>query len=688
MCRRNLLWDTAPAVCQKVSEKDAFTANVLTILLPLKIFRIFCFGEKLPSATDLSNTQHFNPMDKNTVTGLVLIVLVLIGFSWYNSAQQAEYQQMVQNDTTIVQTQAPKTQPSAVAAAPAATNDSLDVFREAKQGKAKDIVLKNNKITVTLNTRGGTLKEVKLNEYKSYADFEAERNVSLCLYNEKDASSNILLDTKEGVMAFNDYVFTPTAVTDSTATLTLQGAGGETITLDYKLLPDNYLLDFTVSSANLRRILPSSTRSLQMKWNDKVARHEKGFYFENMYSTLTYRLQNGETEKMSEAETEEVTAEDAVNWIAFKNQYFSSILIAEKPLKEVNLRSEQLPENGDHLKNYSAHMKADFDAEGKQPTRFQYYFGPNNYRLLQSMDEHSITGQDYDLQELVYLGWPIVRWINRYFTLYVFDFFTRMGLPMGIVLLLITILLRVIVYVPTRKSFMSSAKMRVLKPKVDEISAKYPKKEDAMKKQQEIMSLYSQYGVSPMGGCLPMLIQMPIWIAMFNFVPNAIEMRQQGFLWADDLSTYDSLISWSTPIWGLGNHISLFCLLFCATNLLYSFMTMRQQRESMSGEQAQQMKVMQWMMMLMPLFFFFMFNKYSAGLNYYYFISLLFSALTMWFLRKTTDDKKLLAKLEANFIANKNNPNKKPGGLAARLEALQKQQEEIMKRQQQARNRS
>lgn len=250
---------------------------------------------------------------------------------------------------------------------------------------------------------------------------------------------------------------------------------------------------------------------------------------------------------------------------------------------------------------------------------------------------------------------------------------------MGVVLLLITLLLRVIVYAPTKKSYMSSAKMRVLKPKVDEITAKYPKQEDAMKRQQEMMSLYSQYGVSPMGGCLPMLIQMPIWIAMFNFVPNAIELRQQSFLWADDLSTYDSILSWDYEIWGLGNHLSLFCLLFCATNLLYSYMTMRQQRETMSGEQAQQMKMMQWMMMLMPLFFFFMFNKYSSGLNYYYFISLLFSALTMWWLRKTTDDKKLLEKLEANYEANKNNPNKKVSGLAARLEALQKQQEEMMR---------
>lgn len=420
---------------------------------------------------------------------------------------------------------------------------------------------------------------------------------------------------------------------------------------------------------------------------DRVSQHEKGFYFENMYSTLTYKKHDDDTKKLSENETEEESVTESVDWIAFKNQYFSSVLMAADPMQKVNVKSQQLEENSGYLKNYSADMAASFDASGTKTTKFQFYFGPNNYRLLQSMDNFKVSEFDNDLQDLVYLGWPIVKWINRFFTLYVFDFLTKLGLPMGVVLLLITLLIRVIVYVPTRKSFLSSAKMRVLKPKVDAIAAKYPKQEDAMKRQQETMSLYSQYGVSPMGGCLPMLIQMPVLVAMFNFVPNAIELRQKSFLWADDLSTYDSIISWNTNIWGLGNHLSLFCLLFCATNLLYSIMTMKQQRETMSGEQAQQMKMMQWMMMLMPLFFFFMFNKYSAGLNYFYFISLLLGALTMWYLRKTTDDKKLLAKLEANYQANKNNPNKKPSGLAARLEALQKQQEEMLKRQQEIQQR-
>lgn len=626
-------------------------------------------------------------MDKNTIVGLVLMAAVIIGFGWYNSNQEAQLQHASQTEQTSQGKATPNNALSAQKPLTVSQTDSTDIFYAATKGQPQEVVLKNEKVSVKINTKGGAISEVKLNEYKSYKDFEAKKENALTLYNAKDAGLNFKVDTKEGTLSFEDYYFTPINATDSTVTMRLSANNGASIDIDYQLLPNNYLVNFSVKANGLQKYFPGATQTILLDWHDRVAQQEKGFYFENMYSTLTYKKHDDDTKKMSENETQEESVTESVDWIAFKNQYFSSVLLAAEPLKNVNVKSEQLEEGSGYLKNYSANMIASFDTKGAKATKFQFYFGPNNYRLLQSMDDYKISAHDNDLQGLVYLGWPIVKWINRFFTLYIFDFFTRLGLPMGIVLLLITLLLRAIVYVPTRKSFLSSAKMRVLKPKVDEIAAKYPKQEDAMKRQQETMTLYSQYGVSPMGGCLPMLIQMPIWIAMFNFVPNAIELRQQSFLWADDLSTYDSLISWNTNIWGLGNHLSLFCLLFCATNLLYSFMTMRQQRETMSGEQAQQMKMMQWMMMLMPLFFFFMFNKYSAGLNYYYFISLLFSALTMWYLRKTTDDKKLLAKLEANYQANKNNPNKKPSGLAARLEALQKQQEEMMKRQQEIQQR-
>ncbi len=616
-------------------------------------------------------------MDKNTVTGIVLIVLVLIGFSFYTSRQNVT----PASETVAAPQDEAETRADITEATPFHAVDTLSLFHAARGGVGQDIVLENSKVKVTLNTLGGRITEVMLKEYKD------QQKEPVKLFTEEDADLTFLFSLKQENVNTRDYVFTPTAVSDSSVTLQLASGNGETLTFDYVLQPDNYMVNFTISSHGLQNLFPAKSQSVDILWNDRIRQQEKGFDFENQYSALTYKLTGEGTEKLSAYETEEERVDQKVDWIAFKNQYFSSVLIGYQTFGDVQFRSVQEQKGSGYLKHYSAAMSTYFDPTGKQPTQFQFFFGPNQYRLLQSMDKYSLNEQDLELEDLVYLGWPIFKWINRYFTIYVFDFLTQLGLPMGVVLLLITLLLRAIVYVPTRKSFMSSAKMRVLKPKMEEINKKYPKQEDAMKKQQEIMSMYSQYGVNPMGGCLPTLIQMPIWIAMFNFVPNAIELRQQSFLWADDLSTYDDLIHWSTELPIIGNHISLFCLLFCATNLLYSYMTMRQQKDSLVGQQAEQMKIMQWMMYAMPVFFFFMFNKYSSGLNYYYFISLLASALTMWYLRKTTDDKKLLAKLEANYEANKNNPNKKPSGLAARLEALQKQQEALMEQQKRQRKR-
>ena len=607
-------------------------------------------------------------MDKNTITGIVLIALVLIGFSYFTGNQNA-----VTETAAPVAAEAP--QPRAAEPVAAAVADTTAPFYAARKGQAREVVLENEKVQVSVNTKGGRISKVVLKEYND------QQHRPVVLFAGEDADMDFVLDTKGEPLHTGDYYFTPLNATDSTVTMQLAAADGRALTLDYRLPRESYMVDMTLAARGLQSLFPAKADEVLIHWRDRIRQQEKGFYFENLYSALTYKLTGDDTEKLSEQESDEERVEAAVDWVAFKNQYFSAVLIGYQTFTDVDLKSVQLEEKSGYLKDYSAQMATAFDPSGQKPTQFQFFFGPNQYRLLQSMDDHSLGGKDLELEDLVYLGWPIVKWINRYFTIYVFDFLTQLGLPMGVVLLLITILLHIIVYVPRRKSYMSSAKMRVLKPKVDEINAKYPKQEDAMKKQQEIMALYSQYGVNPMGGCLPVLIQMPIWIAMFNFVPNAIELRQQSFLWADDLSTYDDVIRWSYELPLIGNHLSLFCLLFCATNLIYTYMTMRQQKETLSGQQAEQMKIMQWMMYAMPVFFFFMFNKYSAGLNYYYFISILAGALVMWYLRKTTDDAKLLAKLEANYQANKNNPNKKPSGIAARLEALQKQQEAMLEAQ-------
>ncbi len=626
-------------------------------------------------------------MDKNTLIGLLLIAAVLFGWSYMN---QPDPEQM--NAAQIAppqKEQAEKTNQDSANSLQAIDSTALfagqKLIADSTMTGEKNgfVTLKNENVTVEISKRGGVVSKVTLNNYKSYQDFKDEKNNPLQLYTTDNGlgEMNFSFKSANGTINTKDYLFTPIASTDSTVTMKLIAADSSALAFTYKLLPgDNYVMSMDVKAENLDKHIAADNKMLSIDWHQKLRSHEKGYTFENQYTNITYKLSADGTEKLSEMSNEQETAEGPTDWVAFKGQYFSTVFIA--PTSEFqNLKVEsnmpQSESDRSFLKDCHAAMEIPFDRTGEKATQFQFYFGPNKFSLLQSMDEKLAGEKALDLEELVYLGWPLIKWINRFFTIYVFDFFTSFGLPMGIVLLLITILLRFIVYAPTRKSFLSSAKMRVLRPKIDEISKKYPNQADAMKKQQETMALYSQYGVSPMGGCLPILIQMPIWIAMFNFVPNAIELRQQSFLWAEDLSAYDSPIEFGTHIWGIGDHLSLFCLLFCATNILYSWMSMRQQRESMPAEQLQQMKVMQWMMYLMPVMFFFMFNDYSSGLNYYYFISLLASALTMWYLRKTTDDAKLLEQLEANYKANKNNPNKKPKGLAARLEALQKQAAEM-----------
>ena len=629
-------------------------------------------------------------MDKNTITGLVLIAAVLFGYSfWANRNAEKYAEENPAEKVENVKVKASQQTSKIESQQPAENADTTSLFFASRQKNAQEaVILTNGKVEVVINPKGGQVARVNLKGYKSYKEYHAGGNAPLNLYNEKDAQMNFVFETKEKNLSTNDYYFTAENVSDTAVTMALSDPSGVRIAFDY-VLSDDYMLNMSVRTERLEHLMPAKARTFSLEWEDRIRQHEKGFYFENMYSTLTYKEADGNTEKLKEQGNEEEKAEKDVRWIAFKNQYFSSCLISKFPLSDCKFYSTQLDEGSGYLKAYKAEAEVEFDASGETPTELQFYFGPNNFRLLQSMDRQRITEDDLDLQDLVYLGWPVVRWINRFFTLYVFDFLTAANLPMWLVLLLITLLLRVIVYAPTRKSFLSSVKMRVLRPKVEAINKKYPNQEDAMKRQQEMMTLYSQYGASPMAGCLPMLIQMPIWIAMFNFVPNAIELRQQAFLWADDLSAYDDVISWGTEIWGLGNHLSLFCILFCLTNLFYSYMSMRQQKDMMAGnpEQMQQMKVMQWMMYLMPLMFFFMFNKYSAGLNYYYFISLLFSALTMWYLRKTTDDAKVLARLEAYYEKQKNNPNRKSGGLAARLQALQEQQQALLD-EQRAKNRA
>ena len=619
-------------------------------------------------------------MDKNTIIGLVLMLCVAIAFPFLSTIGSEPVPQNVETVETKTEQVDATVDESKTNVAPIVADSSALFFASKQPNYQEAVILDNGKVQLIIDPKGGMIARANLPEYRSYEHYKAGEDAPLFLFDETNSEMNFSFETKEDILSLKDYYFVAENQTDTCVTMVLSHPSGEKIMLDYALLPDNYLVNFTIRTENMQKHFTRNS-DIQIDWKDCVKQQEKGYYFENMYSTLTYKLTNDDTDNLAEMEDEQEKLEQPVDWIAFKNQYFSAVMIAKESFTNVDVKSQQMAEYSGYLKGYTAKMNLPFDASTEEVANLQFYFGPNHYRTLQKMDDFRLSERENDLQELVDLGWPLFRWINRFFTIYVFDYLTAMNLPMWVVLLLITLLMRVIVYPTTKKSYLSGARMRVLRPKLDVINAKYPNKEDAMKRQTETMQLYSQYGVSPMGGCLPMLIQMPLWIAMFNFIPNAIELRQQSFLWADDLSAYDDVINWGTEIWGLGNHLSLFCLLFCGAQILYTWMTMRQQRDTMTPEQAEQMKIMNWMMYLMPLMFFFMFNKYSSGLNYYYFISLFISALTMWWLRKTTDDKKLLEQLEKRYEENKKNPKKK-SGLAARLEAMQKQQEELLKRQQ------
>jgi len=621
-------------------------------------------------------------MNKDTIIGFVLIAIVLIGFSWYNqpSAEEIEAARKQDSIAAAIKDNAAKQAKINEAARKAqaeeaAKADSSALFFAALSGTSQPVVLKNDKVELTFDTKGGTISKAII---KGFEDRDNKMDVTL--FDQKTQQMNFMLAGKSENIITKDLFFTPSNVTDSTLTLTAAASNGGSIVFNY-ILGKDYMLHFTFQVKGLNGMFAPNYKEMDIEWTDMARQQEKGFTFENRYATLTYKEKDGGTDYLSEtSEVIDEKIEQPLNWVAFKNQFFSATLIAKDDFAANALMTSIPQEKGSgYLKQFNAKMKTTFDPAGIQPSEFEMYIGPNDFRLIKEVEEQSTFGKDLDLEQLVYLGWPLFRYINRFFTIYVFDWLTSWGFSMGIVLILITLLLKAITFPMVKKSYMSSAKMRVLKPKLDEATKQYDKPEDQMKKQQEMMSLYAKYGVSPLSGCLPMLIQMPIWIAMFNFVPNAIQLRRQSFLWIDDLSTYDPIIEWQTNIWGIGDHLSLTCILFCVANVLYSYMTMRQQKDQMVGAQAEQMKMMQWMMYLMPLMFFFMFNDYSSGLNFYYFISLFFSAAIMWTLRKTTNDEKLLAILEAKYQENKNNPNKKMSGLAARLEAMQKQAEELQK---------
>lgn len=612
-------------------------------------------------------------MDKNTITGLVLIALLLVGFSYFTrpSKEQLEAQQRYYDSIAQVQQrEADLKAKSELALAnekEANTIDSTSLFFNARRGADSLVTIQNNLAEVAICTKGGGVFSATLKEYMGQ-----DKKTPVMLFNGDDVSMNFLFYNKNGAIQTDELYFKEVNRTDSTVTMRLEADSASYIDFKYAMHPDTYLIDFTIDAVGMADKL-ASTKYVDIEWSQRARQLEKGYTYENRLSELTYKITGEGTDYLSAGKNDEKEVPERLDWIAFKNQFFSSVLIADADFEKTKLVSKLEPQNSGYIKDYAAEMSTAFDPTGKTPTQMYFYFGPNHYKTLTALDKG--REEKWELNRLVYLGWPLIRWINKWFTINIFDWLSSWGLSMGIVLLFMTLIVKAVVFPATWKTYLSSAKMRVLKPKIDEINKKYPKQEDAMKKQQEVMALYSQYGVSPMGGCLPMLLQFPILMALFMFVPSAIELRQQSFLWADDLSTYDAFINFPFHIPFLGSHLSLFCLLMTVTNILNTKYMMQQQDTGANP----QMAAMKWMSYLMPIMFLFILNDYPSGLNYYYFISTLISVMTTLVLRKTINEGAILAQLEAR----KKDPKKmKKTGFAARLEAMQKQQEQMMKEKQ------
>ena len=637
-------------------------------------------------------------MDKRSIIGYILIGLVLVFYFYYN--QPSEEQILAQKELIASQKREALKKDSIMMAEEnrkmAMATDQSSFFYNVLRGENRNVAIKNDRIKAEISTYGGRVASVTIKDYNS------QDGSPLVLFDSKDkikvTDSNKELNGSNTINFFfksnladrnintNELFFIPVNATDSSVTMRLNFKEGERyIDFNYSLKGNSYMMDLEIVAHNMNDIIAND--EVDITWKQFMRQLEPGYDFEQRFSSLTYKIADDDSDYLSEMTDDNEKLDEDVSWIAYKNQFFSSIMIADDKFSNVDINSEIIQKDKGLLKRFTSKMQTAFDPTGNKPTGLQFYFGPNKFDILKESNALvSGNNKDPELQEIIYFGWPIVRWINRYFIMPLFDILSGFGLNMGIVLILLTLIVKVIVYPFTKKSYVSSAKMRALKPYIDEINAKYPKQEDALKKQQETMTLYQKYGASPMGGCLPMLIQMPIFIALFNFVPNAIELRQQSFLWANDLSSYDAIISWDANIWPIGNHLSLFCLLFCVTQILNTYYTSKMQPSMGSTpEMEQQQKMMRWMMYIMPVMFFFMFNEYSSGLNFYYFVSTLASVFIFIYLRKVTNEEELLKKMEAYAESNKSKPAKQ-ANMMSRLEALQEQQRKLVEERERMRN--
>ena len=552
-------------------------------------------------------------------------------------------------------------------------------FAAHLSGENQVMNLENDVLSLQLSSKGAQISKVELKNYDSYLNRDT---TNVMLWDETTNNYSFTLTSASQRFETSDFFFTPVQENDSTILMKLDLGSGHWWGIRYSLTPGSYLVKMDVVQEGMMAsgLIPSNVSTMEMKWHQKMRRNEVGRMFEERNSAIYYQLLGDNVKDMSASSNEEKTVDEPLKWIAFKNQFFSSVLIPRTDFNSAALVSTEISDNPTYLKDMTATTQVDYSVAADTVAAFDLYLGPNLYPLLHKIEKNITPGENLKLTELIPLSWPIFRWINTLIIIPVFTFLGHYISNYGIIILVLTILIKLVLFPFTYKSYMSQAKMRVLAPEIKEINDKYPGKENAMVRQQKTMELYSRAGANPMSGCLPMLLQMPILIAMFSFFPSCIELRGESFMWAHDLSAPDAIISWDVNIPFIsstfGNHISLFCLLMTVTNIIYTRINMQNQPSSAS------MPGMKLMMYAKPLMFLFWFNNYASGLSYYYFLSLLITIGQTYFIRHFIIDEK---KVRQTMLENAKKPRKK-SGFMARLEEAQRQQQAMMREQQKKQN--
>ena len=610
---------------------------------------------------------------KYNIVGFVLIGLVMFGFTWYQSRQykkQAEYQAQLDSIARVeamekmvldsAMTVVPASQGSASAATPAFRPYRDSSLNVAAQSNPSIVAIANNQVRIEFTTKGAQPYSVDVKDYRRY-DSTA---LMLIPAGASELNFNIYagesLDTK-------DFVFDVAELNDTSVVMRLPFANGGYIQQKYTLGQDSYMLRNELSFVGMDAIIPRKVSSMDLSWKADIPRLEKGYKNEKQYSRIDYYIDGDKSpEDIGNGKNATKRLEAGFRWVAFQQQFFSAILTAPQGFESGDLALDYYEEDdaSHNLMACSAKMRTPLNINGNTTIPFDFYFGPNHFKTLKAYDRK--------YEKIIPLGGWLVGWISRFFIIPCFDFLGRFISNYGIVILLMTLLLKIVVSPLTIKSYMSSAKMSALKPEIDKINEKYPKEEDMMKKQQATMELYKRAGVSPMGGCLPMLLQFPILWAMFRFFPASIELRQKSFLWADDLSAYDSVLDFGFNIPLFGDHLSLFALLMAVSMFLYSKMTSSQ----MSNDP--QMAPMKFMSVwLMPIMMLFICNNLSSGLSYYYLLSNLLTMVQTFVIKKwVVKPEKILAKIEES----KGKPIQK-SKWQLKLEQAQKMQEAQLRAQ-------